>query len=86
MLLNECCQCQEDVIATLSGVPAALKKSLMRWLLSRGLGQDLETWVRERRAVGTSWDKIAEEMTATLGIPKDVTPVRRQTLQKWFPE
>ncbi len=77
---------QEVVIATLSGVPAALQKSLMRWLLGRGLGQDLETWVRSRREAGKSWDTIAAEMTATLGIPKDVTPVRRQTLQKWFPE
>ena len=74
------------MIATLSGVPAALQKSLMRWLLGRGLGQDLESWVRERRSAGKSWDTIAAEMTEQLGIPKDVTPVRRQTLQKWFPE
>jgi hypothetical protein len=76
----------EDVIATLSGVPAPLKQSLMRWLLSRCLGEDLETWVRTRRKAGKSWDTIAAEMTAALHIPEDVTPIRRQTLQKWFPE
>lgn len=77
---------QEAVIATLSGVPASLKKSLMRWLLGHGLGQDLDTWVGERRKAGKSWDAIAAEMTDQLGIPKDVTPIRRQTLQKWYPE
>ena len=76
----------EDVIATLSSVPRALQKSLLRWLLSRGLGEDLETWVRQRREAGKSWDTIADEMTASLGIPGDVTPIRRQTLQKWFKE
>lgn len=76
----------EDVIATLSGVPRPLKKSLFRWLLGHGLDEDLETWVRKRREAGKSWDAIAEEMTAALGIPKDVTPIQRQTLQKWFKE
>jgi hypothetical protein len=76
----------EDVIATLSGVPAPLKQSLMRWLLRRCLGEDLETWVRTRRKAGKSWDAIAQEMTAALEIPDDVTPIQRQTLQKWFKE
>jgi len=76
----------EAVIDTLSDVPAPLKKSLLRWLLGHGLGEDLETWVGARRKAGKSWDAIAEEMTAALGIPGDVTPIRRQTLQKWFKE
>ena len=76
----------EAVIATLGDVPGPLKKSLLRWLLGHGLGEDLETWVRKRRQAGKSWDAIAEEMTAALEIPGDVTPIRRQTLQKWFKE
>jgi len=76
----------EAVIATLGGVPGPLKKSLLQWLLGHGLGEDLETWVRRRRKAGMSWDKIAQEMTEVLGIPSDVTPIKRQTLQKWFKE
>ena len=79
---------QIESLPNASGVPPApLKKSLLRWLLGHGLGEDdLETWVNARRKAGKSWDTIAEEMTAALGIPGDVTPIRRQTLQKWFKE
>ena len=76
----------EDVIATLSDVPAPLQKSLQRFLMERGLGQDIGSWVKARRAQGKSWETIAAEMTRALDLPGDVTPVRRQLLQKWVKE
>jgi hypothetical protein len=42
--------------------------------------------LRGHRQRCTSWDAIAQEMTAALEIPDDVTPIQRQTLQKWFKE
>jgi hypothetical protein len=47
------------------------------------LGTPITEWVGQRRTGGRSWEAIAEEMTAALGLPDYVPPISRQLLQKW---
>jgi hypothetical protein len=73
-------------VSTLTDVPATHRVSMQRWLVEQRLGTSLKEWVTARQGEGKSWRAIADEMSATLGLPEHVTPVRHQTLQKWMRE
>lgn len=84
MLLMQTSGSSEVQVSTLPVVPAAHRMSIMRFLIERELGQDVQGWMHERRSKGKTWDEIAREMSAALRLPADMTQISRQLLQKWY--
>jgi hypothetical protein len=75
----------EIATGSLRSVARARVMTGYQYLVERHLGQDVCTWVAERRQAGMSWNQIAKEMTAALGYPEGIT-MSRTLLQKWCPE
>lgn len=74
-------------ISTLRDMPASHRPmSRDRWLVEQRLGMTVPEWVKVRRDQERSWDSIAAEMSALLGLPDYVAPISRQLLQKWCRE